>query len=95
MVQISFMPADVAQLENGTTTIDLPTWAPSIADMDTTANPECIILAGTTTNGAAMCISDGGSPITYGERYFRMIKNWPTVRMITVRYRAVGELVRT
>ena len=83
-----------------TTTWDIPSWAPDIAD----ASTEGLLCWLATTSGAKVEAADGGDSVvpsyvgmaSHSKREIRLADNQPRLPIaITLRYRAVGELVRT
>lgn len=93
MTQIFFAP--VSAIGGATTSVDLPDFAPDIYKMDTTTSPKNILIFGT-TSGGDFSVEDGGAAVIVRKRRVKInVNTVDSVVMIALRYRAVGELVRT
>lgn len=92
MTQILFAPVSGI---TATTSVDLPDWAPDIYQIDTTTSPKTILLLGETTGGDYIVEDCGAAVIVRKRRVKINVNSVDTAVLVSLRYRAVGELQRT
>lgn len=96
MVYIVFQPVIAI---TGTTSVDLPPDAPDIAKLETTTSPKNIFLWGSTSGiEAQVKLVQNEVATAWSARRFTIAfqaNRLNTVHTVGIRYRAVGEVVRT